>query len=398
MLTLIRNANMVLPGQSVPKLGSVLLENDKIKQIFVQNLPFTNFNGTIIEAKGLYLAPGFIDTHTHGAGNHDFMDGTVDAVLAACRTHMQHGTTSIVPTTLSSRVDELYDNLGNIEKAAGISDHMPNILGIHLEGPYFASAQNGAQDPRYLKPARAEEYLDILERFPMICKWTIAPEVEGALEMGSLLRSRGVVASIGHSDGTDEDVEKAICHGYTMVTHLFNAMSRLTRKNALMRLGIAESGLLYDELTVEVIADGRHLPPALLRLIYKTKGKERICLVTDSMRAAGVDTHESIIGSLANGQRVEVEDGVAYMPGRKSFGGSVCTADRLVRTMVREAGVPLNDAVEMLTKTPAKTLGWSKHKGSLAVGMDADLVLFDEDIQIKLVMVMGKIWVDRAGQ
>lgn len=396
MRTLIQNARLLLPGEAVPKNGSILIENDKIVQILPDKLSFPDFGDKLIDAGGLYLSPGFIDTHTHGAGNADFMDGSVEAVCQACRTHMRYGTTSIVPTTLSSRTDELYANLGNIERAAEIRENMPNILGIHLEGPYFSPAQNGAQDPRYLKPALAEEYLDLLEKFPSIVKWTIAPEVDGALEMGRRLSRRGIVASIGHSDGTDDDVVKAIQNGYSMVTHLFNATSRLTRKNALMYLGVAESGLLHDELTVEIIADGRHLPVPLLRLIYKTKGKARICLVTDSMRAAGVDTRESIIGSLSNGQRVEIEDCVAYMPGRQSFGGSVCTADRLIRTMTHSAGIALTDAVEMLTLTPAKTLNLARCKGSIELGKDADLVLFDEDIKIKMVMVMGKIWVDQT--
>lgn len=395
MKTLIQNARVICSGQAVPTLQNVLVENGKIIEISQNRSLFAAFDGIVIDAKGLYLSAGFIDTHTHGAGNHDFMDGSPEAVAEACRTHLRYGTTSILPTTLSSRMDELYDNLGNIEQAAKIRDRMPNILGIHLEGPYFSPAQSGAQDPRYLKPPDPAEYLRILDEHPSIVKWTVAPELPGALEMGRALRERGVVASIGHTDADDETVVQAIQNGYRMVTHLFNAMSRLTRKNALMTLGVAESGLLHRELTVEVIADGKHLPPALLRLIYQAKGPDRICLVTDSMRAAGVQTTESIIGSLANGQRVEVEDGVAYMPGRKSFGGSVCTADRLVRTMVQQAGVPLSEAVEMLTLTPARTLGIDRRKGSVENGKDADLILFDEGINIQMVMVMGNIWLNQ---
>jgi len=169
-------------------------------------------------------------------------------------------------------------------------------------------------------------------------------------------------------------------------------MSRITRKNALIHLGVSESGLLLDDLTVEIIADGKHLPPSLLKLIYKTKGADRICLVTDSMRAAGTDVTDSIIGSSDTGQKVEIEDGVAYMPGRKSFGGSVSTTDRLIRTMTKLADVPLVEAVRMLTIVPARTLKVDKYKGSIMIGKDADIILFDDNINVKLVMVKGKIW------
>ena len=176
-----------------------------------------------------------------------------------------------------------------------------------------------------------------------------------------------------------------------MITHFFNGMSRLVRKNAAMYLGVAESGLALDDLTVEIIADGCHLPPPLLRLIYKVKGPEKICLVTDSMRAAGTDVTESTLGSLKNGQRVEIENGVAYMPGRASFGGSIATADRLVRTMVHKAGVPLVQAVRMMSSTPAAILSVQHRLGSISRGKDADLLLFNENIDIQYVMCKGKV-------
>lgn len=390
--TAIYNAKIITPYRVLPENYVVDVKGNKISDITTIDLLNLDEYDNVIDANGLFLTAGFIDTHTHGAGNSDFMDGSVDAVVNACRTHMQYGTTSIVPTTLSGHIDELLENLGNIEKAMEVSENMPNILGIHMEGPYFSSEQNGAQDAKYVKNIDYEEIEYILSKHSSIVKWSIAPELPGALELGRSLNDKGVVVSIGHSNGVYEDVINAIENGYSMVTHLFNGMSRLTRKNALMYLGVAESTLLCNELTAEIIADGKHLPIPLLQLIYKCKGAEHICLVTDSMRAAGVNTKESIIGSLKRGQRVEIEDGVAYMPNRKSFGGSVCTADRLVRTMYHQAGIPLNKAIEMITLTPAKTLGIQDRKGSIGIGKDADLVLFDDDINIKLVMVMGKIW------
>jgi N-acetylglucosamine-6-phosphate deacetylase len=278
-----------------------------------------------------------------------------------------------------------------IDQARGEREGMPAILGAHLEGPYVAQAQSGAQDPRYLRLPEPREYLGLLERFPFIRRWTAAPELPGGLQLGRDLSQRGVVASIGHSDAVYEEVLAAFRSGFTLVTHLFNGMSRLTRRNAWMHLGVAESALAIDGLAVEIIADGRHLPAELLRLICKVKGAEATCLTTDSMRAAGQEVKESILGSLADGRRVLVEEEVAFMPDRNSFAGSTATADRLVRTMVELAGVPLAEAVRMLTHTPARIMGIADRKGSLEPGKDADLVAFDEGFRIALVMVEGEV-------
>lgn len=388
MKTLIYNAKNVMNDA----VTAIVVENAKIVELFLKTpTKMDNFDQTI-DAKGLYLSAGFIDTHTHGAGGHDFMDGSLTSILKACRAHMGYGTTSIIPTTLSSNNSELYKTLTLMEEAIKVTENMPNILGVHLEGPYFAPTQYGAQDNRYLKAAKKEDYLDLLDRFPSIIKWSSAPEIEGTLEMARELKLRGIVPSIGHSDSTEKEVALAVNNGYTMVTHIFNAMSRLTRSNAIFSLGLAESALIEDRLIVEVIADGCHLPPSLLRLIYKCKGADGMCLVTDSMRAAGLDVKESIIGSLKDGQRVEIADGVAFMPGKRSFGGSIATTDRLVRTMYKLVKLPLSQAVKMMTETPARSINIFDKKGSVEIGKDADIVLFDDNVNIKLVMVMGKIW------
>jgi N-acetylglucosamine-6-phosphate deacetylase len=389
------NVKLVTPYRLVPKGGKVVVENSRIVEVLEGSEPELRPGDVVIDGKGLYLSPGFIDIHTHGAGGADFMDGSVEAVCTVCRTHMHSGTTSIVPSTLTSTNDELFANLANIEKASVITDNMPEILGIHLEGPYFSMEQKGAQDPRYIRNPDPVEYIRIYKAFPSIIRWTVAPELPGADEMGRWLTQCGIVASIGHSNAVYEDVVRACENGYSLVTHLFNGMSRLTRKNALMYLGVAESALLLDELDVEIIADGKHLPPSLLKLIYKIKGPDRICLVTDSIRAAGLNVKESILGSLDNGQRVEIEDGVAYMPDRSSFGGSIAISNRLVRTMISMADVSLVEAVKMITLTPARVMGIDRRKGSIMVGKDADIILFDDNICIQFVMVKGKIWVNQ---
>ena len=393
----LQNARVLTPFRTIPR-GGVVVEEGRIREVFAGQPAGLGQGGPLIDLQGLCLAPGFVEAHTHGAGGHDFMDGTLEAVLAACRTHLRHGTTSIYPSTLTSSDSELAANLENIGKAMSVSDGMPDILGAHLEGPYFSPEQAGAQDPRYIRNPDPREYLELLDRFDFIRRWTVAPELPGALEMGRELARRGIVASIGHSNAVYEQVLAAYENGYKLVTHLFNGMSRLVRRNAYMHLGVAESGLAIAGLDVEIIADGKHLPPPLLKLIYKVKGPEAICLTTDSMRAAGQEVSESIIGSLRGGQRVIIEDGVAFMPDRRSFAGSIATADRLVRTMVQLAGVPLAEAVKMMSHTPARIMGVERRKGSIAAGKDADLVAFDEDIAVSLVMVRGAVaWRSASG-
>ena len=393
MRTILTNANVLTPYRRA--CGAVVVEDNTIVEVCPPASAACLHGGKVVDMMGYYLAPGFIDLHTHGGGGHDFMDGSLEALLGGCRAHMQHGTTALLPTTLSSTDAELYENLRYIGEAAQIQDNMPEVLGAHLEGPYFASAQSAAQDPRYIKHPDPEEYQRIFERFPLIKIWSAAPELPGALAFGRWMRTNGIIASIGHSDAVYQEVVDALENGYTMLTHFFNGMSRLTRRDAKMYLGVAESGLCIDDLTVEIIADGCHLPPELLKLIYKVKGPDRVCLVTDSMRAAGQDVKESILGSLQNGRRVEIDNGVAYMPDRSSFGGSVATADRLVRVMHQEAGIPIEDAVKMMTVTPARVLGLEHRIGSIAPGMRANLIAFDGNVEIKYVMVKGKVWVDQ---
>jgi N-acetylglucosamine-6-phosphate deacetylase len=370
----------------------VIVEDSLIIEVFQGSFD-KQAGDVVIDVKNHYLSPGFIELHTHGAGGADFMDGTVDAIITGCKAHMECGTTSILPTTLTSTQEELFQNLENIGIAAQSSDpNMPHILGIHLEGPYFAKEQHGAQDVGYIKNPVVQEYLDIIEKFPMVKRWTVAPELPDALKMGAALSRKGVVMSIGHSNADEQAMENAVENGFSLVTHEFLGMSRLKRENSEFKLGVAEMALILDALSVEVIADGKHLPPNLIRLIYKMKGPEKICLVTDSIRAAGMIKGESIIGSLKNGQRVIVEDGVAYMPGKTSFGGSVATADRLIRTMVKQVGVPIHEAVMMMTTTPAKIMGVEHTIGMISPGKDADLLVFDEDINLKIIMNKGNIF------
>jgi N-acetylglucosamine 6-phosphate deacetylase (EC 3.5.1.25) len=318
------------------------------------------------------------------------MDGSVESILEAIKTHMRYGTTSIVPTTLTSTLEDLFLTLDNFNRAKE-KNSGPELLGVHLEGPYFSIEQRGAQDPRFIRNPKPEEYLKILEYSKDIVRWTIAPELPGALELGLELKKRGILPSIGHSNAQYEEVLKAFEYGYTHITHLYSGMSMVRRINGYRYAGVVESAYLIDEITVEVIADGKHLPKSLLQLAYKIKGSDHICLITDSMRAAGMPEGEYILGSLQSGQRVIVKDEVAWLPSKDAFAGSVATSNRLVKTMAEIAGVPLIEAIKMMTATPARVMNVFDRKGSLSPGKDADIVVFDQDINIKLVIVKGEI-------
>ena len=388
MKTVFTNGRIILADRILDGY-SVTVEDGVISAVTKS----TDAADKVIDLKGKYLAPGFIDMHTHGAGGHDFMDGTEEAIKGACMTHLSHGTTSIVPTTLTCLNSELFNFFEVYRKVKDEWHEGPNLMGIHLEGPFFNAAQAGAQDPKFLQLPTRENFMPILEAGGEdIVRISAAVELEGALELGRELKKRGIIAAIGHSDATYAEVAKAVEAGYSFVTHLYSGMSALHRVGPYRVLGIVESAYLFDELGVEIISDGKHLPPELLRLIVKNKGVDNICLITDSMRGAGMpEGSRPKLGSLTNGQETLIRDGVAMMPDLKAFAGSVCTTDRCVRTMYKLAGVSLPDAVRMMTANPAKVLGVNDRKGAIAKGMDADLVVFDDDINISGVYVGGEL-------
>ena len=382
------NGNIITPFRII-KNGCIIIEDGKISLICEKNI----YEGDFIEvdAKGKYISPGFIDIHTHGGGGHDFMDGSIEAFLGAAKKHAQYGTTSIVPTTLTSTDEQLKITFDTYKKAKQQNIDGAEFLGLHLEGPYFSMEQRGAQDPRFIKAPVPAEYNEILNWSDDIIRWSAAPELDGALEFARVLRRKGILPAIAHSNAIYEEVLEAYESGYSHITHLYSGMSGVRRINAYRYAGVIESAFLMDGMTVEIIADGVHLPESLLKLIFKIKGPSRIALVTDSMRAAGMGEGEFILGSLSEGQKAIVEDGVAKLPDRTSFAGSVATADRLVRTMINIAGVPLLEAVQMMTITPASIIGVDRRKGSLAEGKDADIIIFDDNINISATIVKGKI-------
>ena len=384
----ITNGKVITPFKIIPN-GTVLLEGGRITAVLEQDVDMAD--AETIDAEGLFVSPGFIDIHVHGGGGHDFMDGEGEGFLKIAELHARYGTTAMVPTTLTSEKEQLIQTLDLYEQACKNNSRGAKFLGLHLEGPYFAMNQRGAQDPRYIRDPDPQEYKEILQRADLIARWSAAPEKKGAMEFGRYLKEKGVLAAIAHSDAVYEEVVEAVENGYSLSTHLYSGMSGVTRKNAFRYAGVIESSLLMDELDVEIIADGVHLPAPLLKLIYKVKGPYKTALITDAMRAAGMPEGKSVLGNRQSGLEVIVEDSVAKVPDRTAFAGSVATADRLVRNMVNMADVPLIHAILMMSTTPARIMGIADRKGSLIAGKDADIVIFDDNIHIKKTIIAGHV-------
>ena len=304
MITKIENGK-ILSGNGLFKNQSLYYEENKIIAVTEKPMHYDR----ILDANGRYVSPGFIDIHVHGGGGYDFMDGGTEAIVKAADFHLRYGTTSIMPTSLSSSTDTLTAFLDDLQSVMDLNMTKANILGAHLEGPYFSLKQSGAQKPDYIKAPDISEYGRILEEYGnIIQRWSFAPELEGSTEFCEALLKNGIVPAIAHSDATFADVEKVYKKGCHLVTHLYSGMSSITRHAGYRKLGVLESAYLLDDMTVEVIADGKHLPAELLKLIVKHKKMEHICLITDAMRGAGMKEGESLLGRKEEAMPCVIED------------------------------------------------------------------------------------------
>jgi len=343
-----------------------------------KDLPFDR----TIDAKGNYVTAGFVDLHCHGGGGGDFADGDPESVKKATLTHLKHGTTTLFPTISARDFETLERAVAVLDE---VKDQYPSLAGTHLEGPYFSPAQLGAQNANAIKRPSPEEFGRVLEQHK-IARWDYAPDVDEDHVFLNALKKAGVVASAAHTDATCTQMEDAADNGCNLITHLYSCTSTIRREFGFRIAGVTEAAYLRDDINAELIADGCHLPNTLLRLAYKLKGPDKLALVTDAMRATGAAVEG--LCEIA-GNPCIIEDGVAKLPDRSAFAGSIATADRLVRTCVG-AGIPLTDCVKMLTETPAKIMGLA-NKGRLNPDCDADIVIFDEGIQIKTVILQGEI-------
>lgn len=382
MRTLIKNAKVVTAERVID--GCCAYTDGVIDYVGEQEVPADE----IIDAEGGYLVPGFIDLHCHGGNNLEFMDAGVEGLGKFADFHKAHGTTTLFPTTLAAADCEIIEALENFKKY--IADH-PNstMAGVYLEGPWLNPKQCGAQDTSYMKNPDAEYLKTLKEKYPFIAKVGAAPELPGGAEFGEMGKKLGIVMSPAHTDGDFTDMEEALKHGYTIMTHLYSGMKGVERRNAYRYAGAIEAGLYFDSYYVEVIADGKHLPLELLKYIYKIKGPDRICMITDAIRASGLANGATTkIGSMARGLEVIVEDDVAKLPDRQAFAGSTATADRLYRTMAKAIGRGPEQLValsKMSSLSPARVMGLTD-RGEIKEGKIADLVILSPELEVVKVI------------
>ena len=385
----IKNASIVLPS-GIYANQTIELVGSKITKIYMGR-PEVRPNDKVIDAAGSYVCAGFIDLHLHGGGGYTFMDADIDGIRAACRAHLQCGTTTILPTSFAAPISVTKKMIQNVKEAArSVSCTVP---GVHLEGPFLSPMQCGAQVGTNMLLPTPENWRPLLKAWQGGIKMMgVAPELQGAMELGRELRRRGIVASIAHSDADYDTCISAKQNGYSDITHLYSGCSIVHRKNAYRHGGVVEAGLLEDDFTVQVIADGKHLPVELLRLIYKCKGASNMYLVSDALFPAGLELPEGIrYPKTTYSPNMVLEDGVMKLENRQAFAGSIATMNQLVRNMVFEVGVPVTDAITMATLTPARRIGLDTNKGLIQPGYDADVLILDKKLQVKTVIAKGTI-------
>ena len=339
--------------------GYVYFDGGKITAVTSDELAYTEE----YDVGDLYVSAGFIDVHTHGGGGYPFEGSTCD-IVCGINFHLGHGTTSICPTISASPIEDMRRSVANVK--AAMSDE--RVKGACITFPI------------------ENDYISIVEEYPgVVARWTYAPENDEGARFAEYMQKAGIVTSAGHTNATYADMKAALDKGCHLVTHLYSCTSTVTRKQGFRSLGVIESTFLEDGLVAEIIADGKHLPPELIRMIYKIKGPDGIIAVTDSLSLAGTDVKTGRM-SLTD---FIIEDGVCKLLDRSAFAGSIATADLLLRVLTKEVGIPLCDAVKLLTKNPARVMHLDS-KGEIKAGKDADIVAFDGDVNVKSVFVGGE--------
>ncbi|WP_308223666.1 N-acetylglucosamine-6-phosphate deacetylase [uncultured Prevotella sp.] len=359
--------------------GSVIIENNKIKA--VSNIDLHIVDAEIIDAKGCYVVPGGIDLHTHGGGGRDFIEGSEDAFRAAVNAHMKHGTTTIYPTLSSSTIPSIEAACQVCQKL--MAEENSPVLGLHIEGSYINPKQAGAQNPVLIKAPLPDEYETLLNKYSCIKRWDVAPELQGSVEFITECRKHGVLTALTCTRATYEDVVAAHDAGLSHAAHFYNAMPVVYKEHEFKVPGTVESVYALQDMTVEVIADGIHVPPVMLNVVYQIKGVEKTALITDSLAYAASE------GNVSSEPSVILEDGVCKLADHSALAGSIATMDVLIRTCIHRAEIPMVDVFRMVSETPAKIMGIFDRKGSIEEGKDADIMMFDDDIDLTYVMQMG---------
>lgn len=369
---------------------SILIENGSIVSI----LPWDAVLESVYrkDCCGLYAAPGLVDLHAHGAAGSDVMDCTPEAMHTVCEYHLHHGVTTFYPTTSTdsdSSIRRVLDVCRSVQCERCSRQFVP---GIHIEGQYISEARNGGMYLRYIRTPDPAEYVPLIEYADgLIKRWSIAPELPGGMAFGDYCSSQGIVLSIAHSDATYDEVREAVKHGFRHLTHFYSDMNSIVRINGFRTMGAIEAGYDFDELWIEVIGDGCHIPPELMQYMYRHIGPSRMHLVSDSVRVAGTaEEGETVdVGSRKRKLKGIVEDGVVKFMNRSAFHGSIASGIELLRASHLKAGLPLAECVRMLTANPAEIMGIDSYKGHLQAEHDADIILFDDNLQLKEVFYRG---------
>lgn len=384
MTKFITNGNIVLPEKT--EQGILVIEDGLIKDICYRcDVPE---GAEVIDAKGGYVLAGFIDTHLHGGGGADFMDGSVSAFEKISKTHAQHGTTALMPTTVSSSFESMCDVFDIYRKASEVKCGA-ELLGLHLEGPYIALESKGAQNPKYIREPSEYEVDRLLELGGDIIKrCSCAPEISGMDYLAKRMSENNIWLSVGHSNAVCGDILEAYNKGFRHITHMYSGTTTFRKIGQTVYVGIIEAAYLLDGMNVELIGDGKHIPKELINMVLKIKGVDKVSLVTDAMRAAGCDVTESYLGEEKPENRVIIEDGVAKLPDRSFYAGSIATMDRVFKNAVDNAGLPLHIASRLVSANPAYLAG-ATNKGELKKGKDADVVVMDCNKNVERVFVRG---------
>lgn len=385
------NAQLILPDEI--RRGSLTVRNGRIGRISGSAIPAARAmsgRGAIerLDLKGGYLAPGFIDLHVHGAMGADAMESTEQAFRTITEFHLRGGTTSITLTTVTAPEPDILRLLNAAKRFYDESIGAgARIVGVHIEGPFLARERAGAQNPQYIRRPEPREWRKYLRFGRLVTQMTVAPEIPGSLELIKALRRNGAIASAGHTDATEEELVPALAAGLNQSTHTFNAMSTITKRGPYRLAGMIEFAMAQDEIRAELIADGVHVPPILMRMLINAKGRDGVVIITDATCGAGLPagTKFRLLGVDA-----QTTEQVAVMADGTGLAGSTLTMIEGVRRVHQLAGVPLVDAVRMATLNPARQLGRDDELGSLAVGKRADLVWFDEKFRVRGVWVDGE--------